>query len=555
MASAEQTAAFPFSLETLNNLSTNQKVGGMVAVALAIAILAGAWMWSKSVDYNVLFSNISEHDGGQIVTVLQQMNVPYKFSESGGAILVPATQVHDIRLKLASQGLPKGGLVGFEVMETQKLGASQFLEQVNYQRALEGELARSIQSLQAVHTARVHLAIPKSSAFLRDEQKPTASVVLNLYPGRALDQGQVAGIVHLVASSVPQLTPASISVIDQGGNLISKVSDQARDAGLDPAQLKYLRDLEISTIKRIETILEPVAGAGNVRAQVAADVDFSQTEQMAETYAPNPPPGTAIRSQQSSESSNGTTGPAGVPGALSNQPPVPATAPLTTPPAPGTPGAASTNTAQPTSFNKNATTNYELDKTIKHTKGGSGSIKRLSVAVVVNYKKGPPDKDGKVKAAPLVPAEIQQINDLVREAMGFNKERGDTLSVANVSFNTEKETLPDLPFWKSPEFIALLRENFKYLAVALVAFFIWKKMLQPILHSWQKAEDEKRRLAQEAAERALAAANAEDGTLAHNMRPVHREFDAKVAAARDLAKADPKLVANVIKGWVTGNEQ
>ncbi len=548
MASAEQTAALPFSFETLNNLSINQKLGAMVAVALAIAILVGSWMWSKSIDYSVLFSNISERDGGQIIASLQQMNVPYKFSEGGGAILVPATQVHDARLKLASQGLPKGGLVGFEVMENQKLGASQFLEQVNYQRALEGELARSIQSLQAVQAARVHLAIPKSSAFLRDEQKPTASVVLNMYPGRILEPGQVAGIVHLVASSVPQLTPANISVIDQGGNLISQASDPTRDAGLDPAQLKYLRDLEASTVKRIEAIIEPIAGTGNVRAQVAADVDFSQTEQMAETYKPNPTPSTAIRSQQTAETGGATPGAIGVPGALSNQPPVPATAPLTTPPAPGTPGAANAANSSLTAVtSRNATTNYELDKTIKHTKGGAGAIKRLSVAVVINYKKTPPDKDGKVKATPLNATEIQQINDLVREAMGFNKERGDTLNVANVSFNVgDKEAIPDTPIWKNPELLGMLRESVKYLAVMFVAFLLWNKMLKPLFQAWMKSAEERRRL--------MALAN-EQAVGVHNMGAPHREYDAKLAGARDLAKQDPKMVANVIKGWVSGNEQ
>lgn len=236
MADTAQT--LPFSLNTLNELTPNHKLGGIVAIAMAIAVLVGVWTWSKNVEYNVLFSNISDRDGGQIVASLQQMNVPYKFSEGGGAILVPAAQVHDARLRLASQGLPKGGLVGFEIMENQKLGASQFLEQVNYQRALEGELARSIQSLQAVQAARVHLAIPKTSAFLRDEQKPTASVVLNLFPGRAIDASQVAGIVHLVASSVPQLMPTHISVIDQNGNLVSQNADNTRDHGLtDAAQI------------------------------------------------------------------------------------------------------------------------------------------------------------------------------------------------------------------------------------------------------------------------------------------------------------------------------
>lgn len=544
MAGPAQTATLPLSFETLNQLTPNQKVGGMFAIALAIAILVGSWMWSKNVEYSVLFSNISDRDGGQIVATLQQMNVPYKFSEGGGAILVPAAQVHDTRLRLASQGLPKGGLVGFEVMETQKLGASQFLEQVNYQRALEGELARSIQSLQAVQAARVHLAIPKASAFLRDEQKPTASVIINLYPGRILEAGQIAGIVHLVASSVPELAPANISVIDQNGNLVSQPSNANRDAGLDPTQLKYLRDLEQSTIKRIEAILEPIAGVGNVRAQVAADVDFSQTEQMAETYKPNPTPNTAIRSQQTAESGSATPSATGIPGALSNQPPVPATAPITTPAVPG--AAATANAAQPNNMSRNATTNYELDKTIKHTKGGSGLIKRLSVAVVVNHKKSAPDKEGKVKSAPMSSAEMQQINELVREAMGYNKERGDTLNVANVSFNAgEKEVIPEAPLWKNPELIAMARESVKYIVVAIVALLLWNKMLKPLFQTWMKAAEERRRM--------LALAN-EQTELEQGMNTPKREYDAKLAGARDLAKQDPKVVANVIKGWVSGNE-
>jgi len=552
MASAEQTVILPFSLKILSSLSPMQKLGAMATVAFAIALLVGAWMWTRNVDYSVLFSNISERDGGQIVVSLQQMNVPYKFSEGGGAILVPASQVYDTRLKLASQGLPKGGLVGFEVMETQKLGSSQFLEQINYQRALEGELSRSIQSLQAVQGARVHLAIPKSSAFLRDEQKPTASVVLNLFPGRNLEASQVAGIVHLVSSSVPQLTPSSISVIDQNGNLISQNQDLSRDAGLDPTQLRYLREVEASYIKRIEAILDPIAGTGNVRAQVAADVDFSQTEQMDETYKPNPPPEAAIRSQQSAESGNASPGATGVPGALTNQPPAPATAPITTPAAPGTPGASGTANAQaatqPINTNKNITTNYELDKTIKHTKGGVGSVKRLSVAVVVNNKKGPVDKDGKAKSVPLSAAEIEQINALVREAMGYNKDRGDTLNVANVAFTIdEKEIVPPTPLWKDPQILSYAREGAKFLLLPLIAFFLWSRMLRPLIADMMESYA----AAKKARELELAEAAI---PKVKEMGRAQRGFEAKLEGARELARQEPKVVADVIRDWVGANE-
>lgn len=547
MASTAQTAALPLSLATLNQLTPNQKVGGLAAIAFAIALLVGTWMWSKNIEYSVLFSNISDRDGGQIVASLQQMNVPYKFSEGGGAILVPATQVHDTRLRLASQGLPKGGLVGFEVMETQKLGASQFLEQVNYQRALEGELARSIQTLQAVQAARVHLAIPKQSAFLRDEQKPTASVVLSLYPGRALESAQVAGIVHLVASSVSQLTPSNVSVIDQNGTLVSKNNGPARDNGLDPTQLKYLSDLEQTTTRRIEAILEPIVGVGNVRAQVAADIDFSQVEQMAETYVPNPASNTAIRSQQTSETSNAAAGAAlGIPGALSNQPPVPAIAPITSPAVAGQSNAAASGAESPQVQSRNATINYELDKTIRHTRSSFGAIKRLSVAVVVNHKKSPPDSEGKVKTTPLSAAEMQQVNELVREAMGYNQERGDTLNVANVSFNpVEKETLAEIPLWQNAGLLAMARESVKYILVAIVALLLWNKMLNPLFKAWTKAAEERRRM--------LELAN-QERELEQSASAPRRKYDAKLADARDLAKQDPKIVANVIKGWVSGNE-
>jgi len=545
MATAEQAAAFPISLEAFNRLTAGQKLGSMLVLALSVALLVGTWLWSRSIDYSILFSNVSEKDGGDIIVSLQQLNVPYRFSEGGGAILVPASQVHEARLKLASQGLPRGGMVGFEVMETQKLGASQFLEQVNYQRALEGELARSIQSLAVVRGARVHLAIPKQSAFLRDEQKPSASVLVNLLSGRTLEPSQVAGIVHLVSSSVPQLSPANVSVINESGNLISQIRDPLQEAGLDPTQLKYVRDVESSYIKRIETILEPVVGLGNVRAQVTAELDFSQTEQMAETYKPNPPPQSAIRSQQTAEASTTSPSATGVPGALSNQPPVPATAPITTPQAAGT--GALGNGLSPVNSNKNATVNYELDKTVKHTKGVPGAIKRLSVAVVVNNKKGPNDKSGKPTTLPLDANAMKQINDLVREAMGYTKERGDTLNIANTSFTPsaiEKEVIADIPLWKNPEILAMGREGIKYLVLLVVGFLLWTRLVKPLLGNLLKSPE---RPEEEEGEEALAAV-AED----LQAQQQHVAYDAKLAQVRDLAKQDPKMVANIVKEWVGG---
>ena len=324
-------SAMPPNLLGFTQTPLGRNVFLMVGMAAVAAVMSVVWMWSQQPDYRVLFSNFSDRDGGSIVASLQQMNIPYKFAEGGGAILVPANQVYDARLKLASQGLPKGGSVGFELMENQKLGVSQFLEQVNFQRALEGELARSIQAVAAVQAARVHLALPKASVFVREQQKPTASVLLNLHAGRTLDQQQVSAIVHLVASSVPDLPTGNVTVVDQTGNLLSDTAKANGANTLDPTQLKYVQELQQSIVKRIESIISPIVGANNVRAEATADVDFSHSEQAAETYKPNQTPNAGtVRSQQSSETQSATnTTASGVPGALSNQPPAPSTAPIT----------------------------------------------------------------------------------------------------------------------------------------------------------------------------------------------------------------------------------
>ena len=523
----------------------------MLGVAAVIAIMSGVWMWSQQPDYRVLFSNYNDRDGGAIVASLQQMNVPYKFAEGGGAILVPADQVHDARLKLASQGLPKGGNVGFELMENQKLGVSQFLEQVNFQRALEGELARSIESVAAVQAARVHLALPKASVFVRDQQKPTASVLLNLYPGRALDQQQVSAIVHLVASSVPELPVKNVTIVDQNGNLLSDTASAVGANGLDPSQLKYVQELQQDIVKRIESIITPIVGANNVRAEATADVDFSRSEQAAETYKPNQTPdASTIRSQQTSESQNaGNANPSGVPGALSNQPPAPATAPITAAPpnstAPAAGGSAS-NTR------KDSTINYEVDKTIRYVQQPMGGLKRLSVAVVVNYRKTT-DKSGKVSTRPLTAAEKTQIADLVKEAMGYNQQRGDTLNVVNSPFaGVEQEIVPELPLWKQPDTIQFAKDIGKYLLAALVLLYLFFRVLKPMLG----------KLTDNTNVAALPPPGGADdvvhlstsGELVEVTNNGIHGYQQNLDLAKQLAKQDPKVVASVVKTWVSGND-
>lgn len=527
-----------------------------IGAAITVAIMVSVWLWSQQPDYRVLFSNFNDRDGGAIVASLQQLNVPYKYSDGGSAILVPADQVHDARLKLASQGLPKGGNVGFELMENQKMGTSQFLEQVNFQRALEGELARTIQSVSAVQAARVHLAIPKPSLFVREQQKPTASVLLNLYPGRTLDQQQVSAILHLVASGIPELAVKNVAIIDQNGNLLSDPNKAGNGNILDPTQLKYVQDVQQNVVKRIESIISPIVGAQNVRAEATADIDFSKTEQAAETYRPNSPPEAAtIRSQQTSESLNKGANPSGIPGALTNQPPVPATAPLV---ASGT----AASEAATSVIQKDSTTNFEVDKTIRYTQQPMGGVKRLSVAVVINYKTEI-DKNGKSISKPLSDVEKTQITDLIKEAMGFNKERGDTLNVVNSPFAAPSpETIPDVPLWKQPDTIQTAKVVGKYLLVGAVLLYLFFGYLKPMLYKMMGkpvTKEEKMHLAE--MERMEKEANEEDTdddsvvnlsdeANAAGTRQLST-YEINMDMAKQLATSDPKIVANVIKAWVS----
>lgn len=537
-------------MEALNRLTTRQKLIGAVGVALLIALLIGGALWTKEPPYSILFANYDDKDGGEIVAALQQQNIPYRYAEGGRAILIPQASVHDVRLKLASQGLPRGGLVGFELMKDVKIGISQFAEQINYQRALEGELSRSIASLAAVRGARVHLGIPKQTAFLRDEAKTTASVVINLAAGRVLETQQVSGIVHLVSSSVPNLNPVNVSVIDQNGTLISQQRDKNHEAGLDPTQLKYVRELETNYTKRIEAILAPIVGSRNVKAQVTADVDFSLTEQVAENYKPNPTPETAIRSQQTTEAGTGTPSAVGVPGALTNQPPTPATAPITTPGGGGggAGGPPTPSNVAGINFQRNATVNYEVDKTVRHTKGVPGVVRRLSVAVVVNHKTDPT----KPKPIPLSEAEIKQITELSREAMGYSKERGDTLNVANAPFTpADKEVIPDTPIWKDAELISLLKELARYLVIGGIAFYLWVRMLKPVVDRLLEPPPAPPEPEIEEGDTMEIGPDGVPRMVHHNP---HQAYEDKLAHARELARKDPKAVANMIKEWMDGGE-
>ncbi|SAL63789.1 flagellar basal-body MS-ring/collar protein FliF [Caballeronia telluris] len=540
----------------LSQFRSNPRMPLIVAVALLAAVVAALVLWSRQPDYRVLFSNLSDRDGGAIVAALQQGNIPYRLSDGGGAILVPSEQVHETRLRLASQGLPKNGSVGFELMDNQKFGISQFAEQVNYQRALEGELEKTIGSISSVKTARVHLAIPKPTVFVREKELPTASVMVNLYPGRVLDEGQVLAIAHMVSSGVPDMPVKNVNIVDQDGNLLTQ---QSAVNGLDASQLKYVQQIEHNTQKRIDAILAPLFGSGNARSQVSADVDFSKLEQTAESYGPNAnSQATAIRSQQSSESSESSgAGASGVPGALSNQPPQPASAPIVAP-APDATGAAVKTT--PTNLRKDTTTNYEVDRTVRHFEQATGGIKRLSVAVVVNYQKQV-DAKGNVTMTPLAAEKLAQVQQLVKDAMGYDEKRGDSVNVVNSTFSGDTDLTPDLPWWRTPDMIARGIQLAKYLGIGLVALFLYFSMVKPAMRrafpppeppAALSPSDELSLLdgpSMPDAKTAEEDKDAEVSLLGHESSKA--KFERNLDYARMVARQDPRIVATVVKNWVS----
>jgi flagellar M-ring protein FliF len=458
-------------------LDFNQKMGLGAAAAFLVAVLLAFSITNSKSDYRVLFANINEADGSQIIASLTQMNVPYKFTPGGGAILVPEKMVYETRLKLAGQGLPKSGYVGFEVLENQKLGTSQFVEQVNYQRAVEGELARSIGSIAQIKSARVHLAVPKQTAFVREQDRPTASVVLQMYPGRFLEPQQVIAIQHLVSSSIPKLAPSQVTVVDQDGILLSQSSQRMET--LDSSQLKYVAELENALAKRVSMLIDPIAGKDSVRAQVTVDMNFDERTRTEETFGKNSAPNAAsVRSQQNMESSGAPAGSRGaVPGALTNQPPPQPTAPLTGPLAADNEARQLTSPSSASGGDsaerRESTINYEVDRAIEVLKANKGQVKRISAAVVVNYKPAV-IKDGVVEkpAEPYSPEELLQMTNIIRDAVGYNEKRGDTVSVANIPFAVGPTE--EVPLLRQPEVIALGKDLLQYGLILIALLLLYR---------------------------------------------------------------------------------
>ena len=535
--------------EKVAALDRNQRIMIGAVGALVVAGLVAALMFSRQPDYRVLFSNLSDKDGGAIVAQLASMSVPYKYTEGGGAIMIPADRIHDVRLKLATQGLPKGAVSGFEIMENSKFGITQFQERVNYQRALEGELTRSIMGLSAVQNARVHLALPNQNGFFREQQKPSASVLLTLYPGRMLDRTQIAGIVHLIAFSVPEMLPSAVSVLDDSGKLLSQAPNPD-ESPVDIQQLMYQQQLEKQYTQRILDILEPVVGKGNVKAQVTAELDFSRSESTSEIHAPNQGQApSAVRSQQVLEAigEKEPVPPTGVPGAVSNQPPQTAAAPINgAAPVLQAANAENSNILTIPGSKRESVTNYEVDKTIKVTRSSTGTIKRMTAAVVVNYLPGA-TAEGTVVPQALTEAQQAQMLALVRETIGYNAERGDSVNLMNAQFQQDTGRLAsDLPLWQQPETIALAKSVMWPVGLVLAALILALGVVRPILKARKKKEQAQLDL--------LAADEIERPALAAPLKPGEpTPEELRLQQARALAKQNPIAVANIVKTWVNGD--
>ncbi|MDH5708202.1 MAG: flagellar basal-body MS-ring/collar protein FliF [Hylemonella sp.] len=541
----------PTLSQRLAMLDGGQRLRLAFGVLLFVAIGVTGLVMGRQAEWRVLFANLSDKDGGAIIAQLSQLNVPYKHSDGGSAILVPVDKVHDTRLRLASLGLPKGSVAGFELMESNRFGMTQFQERLTFQRGLEGELTRSIQSLSSVQSARVHLALPNQNGFFREQQKPSASVLVSLNAGRSLDRSQIAGIVHLVASSVPEMKPNAVSVLDDSGKLLSATGDGLHGAatGADAQQLQYVQQIEQLYSQRIVEILAPVVGRENIRAQVTADVDFSQVEQTSETHKPNQAPDAGVvRSQQVVEANNanGSAQPAGVPGAASNQPPAPAAAPIN---GDAQALAAAAAAGAGSSSRRESIVNYEVDKTIKVVRAASGMVKRLSAAVVINHQTRT-DARGKTTTTPLSEQQIERMTALVRETIGFSQERGDSVNLMNAPFAQERETLQELPLWKQPEVQDLARSLAWPLIMLMFAALTLLGLVRPALRTMARAPSQDRQLQLEALvsdenERPQLAA-----PKAENQAPSASEL--ALADARKLTRDNPAAVASIVKTWING---
>jgi flagellar M-ring protein FliF len=552
-------------MKGLAGLTLARQIGLMLGLALSIAIGVAVVLWSQTPTYSLLFSQIADKDASEILEALDSQGIDYKVETSSGAIMVPADKVHELKLKLAAQGLPRSKSLGYDLLDKdQGFGTSKSVEALRFQRALEGEIAQTIMSIQNVKSARVLLAMPQQSVFVRDRKKPSASVMVNLYQGRSLDKGQIESIVHLVASSVPLLDAEQVTVVDQKGQLLNS-KDSSSDIYLASKQLEYKKNIEEHLMERIANILAPLVGSNGMRAQLSADVDFTQTEKTQEMFNPEV---SVLRSEQTAEEKNTVAAVQGVPGALSNQPAPTGTAPETLAKKPAENSAASGTG----SSSKSATRNFELDKTITHTRLGTGVVRRLTVAVVVDDRHTT-GSDGKGKTQPYTPEDIDRFTELVKQAVGFDSARGDQVTVTNVAFNPaeEVESLPEAPFWEKSGFPDLMKQIIAVLTVLFLLFGV----LRPVMRGLVKREEEKKIENQADAEKMNAISNeasdsaedkpvpvavpAEQNTASEALSSDIKEFSLLSAPqsyekhleyVQRLVDENPKLVVQTIKAWI-----
>lgn len=537
----------------------------MIGIAASVALGVYVFMWSRTPHFSMLYSDLSDRDMMQIADTLKAAQIPYQIESGGGAVMVDASKLDDARMKLAAAGLPRGTARGFELLdEKPAFGTSQFLERARYQHAIEGELARSIARIDNIRAARVQIAQPPDSVFTRQRRESSASVIVDLYPGRNLTAEQTSAISHLVSASVPSLAAERVTVVDSRGNLLTGEGGD-RALTVSSQRFDYSRRLELSYVNSIEAILTPMVGSDGVRAQVNADLDFTQTEQTRESYDPD---AKSVRSERSLEEERSGEGQGGIPGALSNSPPTAAAAPEQTPAAAdataanASPASAKPEAKAPTTSNRRtqSTRNYELDHTISHTKPSMGSIRRLSVAVLVRNPSAPvvPDKKGKGKkddkkdapaASVIAPEQIEHMTQLVKQAIGFDLARGDTVSVTAADFLAPPipEPLPAQPIWQQPWVMDVGKQALGALFVLFLVFGVLKPTMKSMLAKPQ--------LAAAAALEAPgggglpALPGTTEGAAAASLLTFgapHENLD----QLRQVVAQDPRVAAQVIKGWV-----
>lgn len=530
------------SVNGFQHLPALRQIGLMIGLAASVALGVAVVLWAQTPNYTLLYGNLSSKDAGQVIDALQKSGIAFKVDQATGAVMVPSSKLHSARMQLARDGLPEGNSMGFELLEKEQgFGTSQFVEKARYQRALEGELSRTISTLRNVESARVHLAIPKRSVFIRKRVPPTASVMLDLYSGRSLNDEQVAAIVHLVSSSVPHLEPGKVTVVDQRGNLLS--NNDAGD-GLAPSssQFSYNRKLEQTYSNRIRDLLEPMVGRGKVRATVNADLDFTVVERTQESYNPDLP---ALRSEQISEDETvNDTGPSGVPGALSNQPPAAGSL------QDAAQGGAAEQAPTPQNSSKRSVRNYELDKTISHTRLATGTIRRLSIAVVIDNRQQL-DDNGETVSKPWSDDELKRFTALVKEAVGFNGQRGDSVNVINSSFlpPPEAEPLPEPGILEQPWIWDLAKWVGGFIGLLIVALGVLKPVMRSLAEKGAMVP-------------AMATAGGEAGLPDDQLRlsgasPQQAQlqgpaggYQQNLDTAQSVVRDDPKRVAQVVKNWV-----